>query len=218
MRVYKFLPAEWALKDIRERRLKITTFDDLNDPFELSLFTMSDKVLRRGITETKKHFALTNGILCFSRRWRNPVLWSHYADSHRGICLGFDVRDEFFEAGKYQEKRLDLNISKFKALPKQERLELVKKLLFTKYKGWSYEEEVRGTVGLKERDESTDLYFHNFAEKTKLREVIAGPLCTVEKKTINEAIGGRFGTVNIIKARLAFKSFDVVKNKRGFPP
>lgn len=34
------------------------------------------------------------GILCFSKNWNNPVQWAHYADKHKGFCLGFDVPDE----------------------------------------------------------------------------------------------------------------------------
>jgi len=35
MRVYHFLSATNALKDISKRRIKIAQFQDLNDPFEL---------------------------------------------------------------------------------------------------------------------------------------------------------------------------------------
>ncbi len=23
--------------------------------------------------------------------WSNPVIWAHYGDKHRGLCLGFEV-------------------------------------------------------------------------------------------------------------------------------
>jgi hypothetical protein len=35
MRVYHFLSAQYALKTLYEHRIKISTFPDLNDPFEL---------------------------------------------------------------------------------------------------------------------------------------------------------------------------------------
>ena len=38
MRIYHLLPRKWALCDLKHRRLKVATFDDLDDlddPFEL---------------------------------------------------------------------------------------------------------------------------------------------------------------------------------------
>lgn len=31
------------------------------------------------------------GLLCFSEVWDSILLWSHYAEKHAGIVLGFDV-------------------------------------------------------------------------------------------------------------------------------
>lgn len=38
MRIYKFLSKEFALKSLRERRLKISLLSQLNDPFEMLPF------------------------------------------------------------------------------------------------------------------------------------------------------------------------------------
>jgi hypothetical protein len=45
IRVYHFVGAEYGLDDIRRRRLKIATIDDLNDPFEL-LPSSADQTVR----------------------------------------------------------------------------------------------------------------------------------------------------------------------------
>jgi hypothetical protein len=31
------------------------------------------------------------GVCCFSSVYDNPLLWSHYADQHRGMCIGYDL-------------------------------------------------------------------------------------------------------------------------------
>lgn len=31
------------------------------------------------------------GIFCLSERFASPLLWSHYADQHRGLCIGYSV-------------------------------------------------------------------------------------------------------------------------------
>lgn len=36
------------------------------------------------------------GIISFSSRWDSILLWSHYADKHKGYCIGFD-KNKFIE-------------------------------------------------------------------------------------------------------------------------
>src|SRR5687767_14278862 len=93
MRVYHLSNAEFALSNIALRRIKISRFSDLNDPFELLGANLKDKNYREAFRLTRDELHNDKGLLCFSRSWGNPVLWSHYADKHRGICLGFDVSD-----------------------------------------------------------------------------------------------------------------------------
>ena len=31
------------------------------------------------------------GVCCFSAVINNPLLWSHYADQHRGVCIGYSL-------------------------------------------------------------------------------------------------------------------------------
>lgn len=36
------------------------------------------------------------GVLSLTEKCDNLLMWAHYADSHRGICLGFDATADFF--------------------------------------------------------------------------------------------------------------------------
>jgi len=208
MRVYHFLSARNALDDLKRRQIKLSKIDELNDPFELWCSAQEDKATRAALRRSKNEMAQFYGVLCFSRRWHNPVLWSHYADSHRGICLGFEVDDRFFKRVSYVNKRTPLH------LPLTEKK--VKQILFSKYRDWSYEEEFRGWCRLEERDPSSGHYFYSFDEKVQLREVIAGPLCDTTRGTIVAALGGYEGHIHPIKTRLAFRTFHVVEDRRGF--
>jgi hypothetical protein len=91
IRLYHFLSAEHALEDIAKRRIKISEIKQLNDPFELVCVYQKDQGLRQALRVYKMAINARYGVLCFSKHWHNPVLWSHYADKHRGICLGFDI-------------------------------------------------------------------------------------------------------------------------------
>ena len=83
-------------------------FADLNDPFELLSVELPDPVTRRCFAAWRTKALAEYGVLCFGRSRRSPVLWSHYADKHRGICLGFDVPDSLLQGVTYLKKRVPL--------------------------------------------------------------------------------------------------------------
>jgi len=45
MRVYKFLDPRFGMKTLAEKRLKISTLEDLNDPFDRAPSGIWDKVV-----------------------------------------------------------------------------------------------------------------------------------------------------------------------------
>ena len=55
------------------RRKKIKNLDELNGYFDRNFNSVFDSY----------------GIKCFSRTMNNILMWSHYANSHRGICIEF---------------------------------------------------------------------------------------------------------------------------------
>jgi hypothetical protein len=65
MRVYKFLTAEFGMKSLREKRLKISTLDDLNDPFDLLPYEMRKRHIRSAFRSVTADFARMLGIVCF---------------------------------------------------------------------------------------------------------------------------------------------------------
>ena len=94
MRAYKFLDETFGLKTLTEKRLKISTLEDLNDPFELIPFDLRNREVRVAVKNTREQLARTRGMLCFSATWSDPVLWAHYANKHKGICIGFEIPDD----------------------------------------------------------------------------------------------------------------------------
>ena len=66
-RVYKFLPRKWAFDDIEKRHIKSSRVCDLNDPFDLSPFDLSDGDQRDALIRARKVlFDRGRGLLCFS--------------------------------------------------------------------------------------------------------------------------------------------------------
>jgi hypothetical protein len=212
MRLYYLTTAHYALDDIARRRVKVSLFHDLNDPFELLCAKVPTRNLRKGFKNVKDHIHGRIGVICFSTEWSSPLMWSHYGDKHRGICLGFDVPDEFAIEIKYIKVR-DAAAAEAIASNRRPDAEFANRLMTSKYDAWTYEKERRLYVGLEECDKKTGMYFYEFGPNLTLREVILGPRCDA---TLSEArrVALRVGPeVIAYKARLAFNTFDVVPNQ-----
>lgn len=79
------------------------------------------------------------GIFCITKNPTSLLMWSHYANCHRGICVGFDAQETIFKNAK--------KITYAETLPRLDKNDhpevLLEKIAFTKSKDWSYEEEYR---------------------------------------------------------------------------
>ena len=215
MIVYHLTEAKWALDNLRRGRLKVSRVNELNDPFELSGPHLRTKQQRNEFRNWRRTMAKSYGLLCFSRDWSNPVLWSHYAKKHTGIALGFEIPSGMLMDVIYTATRPPPE-SILRAYQTQAEGEAyMRELLLTKFNDWAYEDEVRVFTDLKAPDQDTGMHFVDFGENLKLREVIAGPLCKTKVSLIRSA-ASKHDHVNVVKARLAFGSFRVVKNEKGF--
>ncbi len=202
------------MEALRDRRLKISLIHELNDPFEFLAVNLKNKAVRPAFNALKATLATKIGILCFSTDWISPLLWGHYADRHKGLCLGFDVKNEILEPMEYVTKRIVLDtdwLSNSDAV----RAEIMRRLLRTKSEPWQYESEVRLFAELDQIDESTGHYFKEFASDLKLAQVIVGASSNLTKHHLTEAFGSEISQVKLTKARAAFKSFNIVPDKRG---
>jgi hypothetical protein len=201
MRVYHFLSPEYGLKDLREKRLKISGIMSLNDPFEFLGVDLSDIETRNKMQELKHKFSKSIGIICFSENWNSPVQWAHYANNHQGICLGFDIPDHRLLKVNYVNERLTLSRSVTKAE--------MREFLSTKFSHWSYEKEYR--IFSKLGTPEDGLYYENFSKEIILKQVIIGVKSKITKNNIKDIFGD--GEIEIFKVRSAFKSFSMVRNQ-----
>lgn len=210
MRLYHFLNAEYGLLNLRHRRLKIARINDLNDPFEFLGVATSNVELRQHYRRLKEGLNDYMGLICFSANWNDPVQWSHYADHHRGVCLGFQVSAKVHNVS-YVSRRLFPKPSAMRSEgPKAEAH--VMEILCTKFEHWKYENEYRVFPHLNDQDPS-GLYFLPFDEGIALREVIVGHRSEISREELRQSLGGLASRVKTYRARLAFRSFRVVRQK-----
>lgn len=204
MLVYKFRTAEWGLKALSKKTIKISKWNELNDPFELAAGDLSEREDRKKYHQYKEKLSKNEGLISFCGGWNNPVIWSHYADNHRGLALGFDIPDDKLSKIIYIKKRLP---KRFSEITKEE-------LTLTKFHHWSYEDEFRLVVSLKNDDvvKDGDVYTLPFGHEITLKRVIIG--CEYEKqKDENFTHSLLDNGIDIITARAAFKEFMIVRQK-----
>lgn len=87
------------------------------------------------------------GVSCFCEENDNLLMWSHYADSHKGICIGYNL-DKLYSFLK--KKHIDLILYKIHYTNKLQKIDILKysnealiNWLSTKSKVWNYENEIR---------------------------------------------------------------------------
>jgi hypothetical protein len=221
MRLYYMTKLETAERYILpEWRMKLSTFDKVNDPFELLCADQGDRVQKQVLKVLREHWTKRLGFISFSTNWRSPLMWAHYAESHTGVCLGIDVVErETIREMVYEPARLRglFDASKPNAGADEES---ILRILTTKYKQWEYEDEWRAFAYLNERDAKSGLYYVDFGPTMLLREIIVGARC---KRPVGEfaklvkASGKVLKQVTIIKARPAFETFTMVRQKLVAP-
>lgn len=82
------------------------------------------------------------GVICFTERPDNILMWAHYASKHEGVCLGFEGLPERLDVQhvEYEETLPPLRLVDL--LPPKD-LEASKARLKTKSSHWAYEREWR---------------------------------------------------------------------------
>ncbi len=207
MRVYHFLNKQYGMEALSKRTLKVSRLKSLNDPFEYYHID-TDNYGTRSVLKGRLNRANRElGIICFSRNYSNPVQWAHYGDSHRGICLGFDIPDEeLFEIDYIQNRTSG---TEFKNSLDLKGRAYVKYMLSKKHEHWRYEQEVRTIVPFTERVMDDRLIFTPFSDKLRLREVILGVRYIGSTKNIKSYLGKDKDKVQISRLEMSPTEYEM---------
>ncbi|WP_424946787.1 DUF2971 domain-containing protein [Candidatus Spongiihabitans sp.] len=197
MRLYHFLNEHYGLKALCDQRLKVSEIMELNDPFELLSVDIADKDMREAFNALKRDFSTKYGLLCFSKKWVKPAQWTHYADNHKGLCLGFDFSDNGLMKVSYVKERLDSPTTN-----EELNREFMKKVISTKHLHWKYEKEYR--VFVPKKIEINGLYFSSFSKEFELKEIIVGAKSDITRSGIHKILGDNNSDIEPFKVRPAF--------------
>lgn len=141
--MFHYTRCDWEIIEgiFGNRKLKLSPPREFNDPFDC------------GFNEEVFEAYKDKGIMCFSSRKDNTLMYSHYADKHRGMCIGFD-KEQLISSMRtpeglwaeirpvwYLNRLLGLSLSSEPAL-----------CATCKHDDWAYEDEYRLFMIKREND------------------------------------------------------------------
>lgn len=131
---------------INDKRIYLSDGSNFNDLLELGVFDKKDKKISR-IDDLR--------ILCLTTSSKSTLMWAHYADSNKGVCLALEVPKKYVYPVFYTRERVysTTNIDSIftrknkmtpkKNLDKKYDMDNHKKYGFIKPQVWNYEHEYR---------------------------------------------------------------------------
>jgi hypothetical protein len=154
------------LKALDEPHLWFSGFDEMNDPME-GLFSASPRASIHALYRTTRRDILDRtsslGICSFSETNFHEIMWAHYADQFRGICVEYQVSKLL--------KELDQNVhlvrmvySELEPTMFQQAIgdkAFAEKVLSSKNYRWAYEQEWRALSNSKGRVDIKESCIHS---------------------------------------------------------
>jgi hypothetical protein len=226
VRLYKFMMAQFAIECVESGYLKVTTIDELNDPFELcpvynSEAGASQKHIDLHKRTWRQGMAKDYGIISFSAVSYDPVLWSHYAAQHTGVALEFHPSGMPYKLlpVEYEKDRvvLDLHVNS----SNEEKQQALERVIRTKYKSWGYESEYRLLVPLSECTPRHGFYFKPISE-FRITGVFLGLRCSISHKYMQRLLRASSfaarGSVPVDVCRMSPHRYSVITDRTCEPP
>ena len=166
MKVYKYrYGSKRDLDSLEQDYFYVPHPSSLNDPFEnlfdenqiYKILDQIEKILEKSTSNIQQQLKdlcqrirTKIGIFSLSKTERDELLWSYYADSHRGFCIEYDL-EKLTELNKitasfdidYKEKIPNINLETIIAKGDQAMSELLRKTSGGKSISWNHEKEFR---------------------------------------------------------------------------
>lgn len=155
----------------------------------------------------------TSGVLSLAQNYDCPLMWSHYADEHKGFCIGYDVSDNEhcdIHALNYEGSRFittqqiyEMLFGSSESIRKSAKKAIDEVVLLSKAPQWSYEQEHRVILEQGLRDNPFRLSDVTFGLRFK----------DSAKFSVMKALSGRAGDLEFYEMVLNDDSFELSRNR-----
>jgi hypothetical protein len=184
MELYKYCDKH-GLNILRHKALKISSIDEFSDPYEFRIAKNDNEIINKAVEAVYNFQREFYRVICFSSKYNNLILWSHYSINHTGILIKFDTdmidangNDKLTHYLQKVDYRDDMIVipPNFLELSKKEQGKIIYKNTYTKYNDWIYEDEYRAIVSFDHAENKRYIDLN----AGSILEVILGLNCDLE--------------------------------------
>lgn len=134
----------WIGEGDEEARVQLGAFDT-NPLRAKEIMEEFEAGIRQKLLQGSHEYLRNRGVACLSARAEDVLLWSHYADGHRGFCLEFSTAREPFSRAlpceyRSEAARIDVAGVLTRSITSSH---IVERVMLTKFEAWAYEQEWR---------------------------------------------------------------------------
>lgn len=163
--VYSFRRCcEYTFKDLTDKTITLVKPKLMNDPFDslimswkenLKSFGLKDKAHLDCLSESFDYFRIRSFCANLKTKERDDsiardiLMWSHYAEEHKGICIQYRLKDKFIKSANIENgstlflKGIDCGSNKADVVDINDSKINANTAFFRKCNVWEYEREVR---------------------------------------------------------------------------
>ncbi|MBQ6730788.1 MAG: DUF2971 domain-containing protein [Bacilli bacterium] len=118
------------------------------------------QVMKDSFSKLRKRVVIS----CFGSSFDSILMWSHYANMHKGVCIEFEIEDKDFKTVEYSKQMPDFRLHDTLEILfghefvgeeidfNNEEYDFMNKPLLTKSEDWIYEGEIRCVYSIKKLD------------------------------------------------------------------
>lgn len=210
-----------VINDIKTNSLTLANPKYFNDPMDpilrewIKLKEKKDHIDKKLFNDLDK--SLDNlRICCLSKQvninenvYINPLMWAHYADSHKGICIKYEITKESIAAHNDKKHVLRINDVRYRRRKAMSDYITLDNALLAKGECWDYEHEQRLIYFSKDSIRTTRKKGAYISLKGfSIKAIYLGYRISIKDMAdVIEAVGGK----NIDIFQVKFDSVDITK-------
>ena len=155
-----------------------------------------------------------HGVSCFSAEYDHLLLWSHYAKSHTGVCIGFDMVELFYIIAQdsHPERLIRKVDYRDELLPfpyMKGRQEATIRWMTTKSKVWDYEKEIRIILSFLKFNKE-HLHFQKINKESFQTIYLGSQIQMEDAQSIREICKANYPHIKIYSMQLAGNQFKLL--------
>lgn len=165
---------------------------DIYSEFSFAQYDFHIQTINQVLTSAIGNIILSGysrGVLSLSKKDTCPLMWAHYADNHKGLCLGYSIpenTDNKIRPVSYTSEFREITISQIRRMldgDENAKAEIEHNIFLRKAKPWGYEDEWRMVSDVGLQNSSIYLSEITFGLRCKYTTIFSVMMSLSERQT-----------------------------------